>query len=272
MIIRVDEEYNIVSCIRVGGDKNNPNCYEVDADNIPSEIMDDMFSYKYINEEFVKKSDAESGHIAEAKKHKIQFLSDVCAQTIESGIQIGEDHYSLSYADQINLSKLATQAAMAPSLPIFYHADGQLCRQYTTEEILQISQIAVAWVTYHTTYFNFSKAYINSMSDFNTIAAFKYGMSLDDSTLEQQLETIIATTGISFIQEIPDPFDYDAILHPTRGQLEPPDIPVISDELFDEEFFYDEEVASLLEELPDNDDTIDEGDDSNEEDEPASDP
>lgn len=272
MIIRVDEEYNIVSCIRVGGNKDDPNCYEVDATDIPSEIMDDMFSYKYINEEFVKKSDADSTHITEAKKHKIQFLSDVCAQTIEAGIQIGNDHYSLSYADQINLSKLATQAAMAPSLPIFYHADGQLCRQYTAEEILQISQIAVAWVTYHTTYFNFSKAYINSLSDFNTIAAFKYGMSLNDPSLEQQLETIIATTGITFTEEISDPFDYDAILHPTRGQLEPPDEPVIPEDLFDEEFTYDDEVASIVEELLNNDDIISEGDDSNEEDETVSDP
>lgn len=214
MVIRVDEEYNIVEAASIGGDKDAPNCYEIN--DIPIDIVDDIFSYKYINGQFIKKSDTDSRHIATAKDVKIKFLSDTCASVIEAGIDIGDDHYSLTYADQINLSKLASQAVMSPQLPIFYHADGKLCRQYTPEEILYIAQVAVAWVTYHTTYYNFAKAYVKTMDNFETVRNFKYGMTLSED-LEEQLEAILETTHVTFTEIIDDPYDYDQILYPERG-------------------------------------------------------
>jgi hypothetical protein len=213
MIIRVDTDNNIIQVIEVGDHPGTPDCIAVDS--IPSDVADDIFSYKYIDGQFVRKPDTDDKHTATAKDVKIAFLSSTCKSLIERGIDINDEHYSLSYADQINLSKLATQAAMMPSLPIFYHADGKLCRQYTPEEILNISQIAVAWVTYHTTYNNFAKAYIKSLCDFTTIRNFKYGDRLSEE-LQKQLDEILETTHIIFGEIIVDPFDYDTILYPER--------------------------------------------------------
>lgn len=214
MIIRVDGDNNIIQMIEVGDHPGTPDCYAVDS--IPSDIADDIFSYKYINGQFIRKPDTDEKHTTTAKEVKIAFLSSTCKSLIESGIDVNDEHYSLSYADQINLSKLATQAVMLPSLPIFYHADGKLCRQYTSDEILNISQIAVAWVTYHTTYNNFAKAYINSLSDFTTIRNFKYGDRLSDE-LQEQLDVILETTHITFSEIIDDTFNYDTILYPERA-------------------------------------------------------
>ncbi len=214
MIIRVDVDYNIIQVIEVGDHPGTSDCYAVDS--IPPDIADDIFSYKYINGQFVRKPDTDDKHAAKAKEVKIVFLSATCKSLIESGIDVNDEHYSLSYADQINLSKLATQAVMLPSLPIFYHADGKLCRQYTPDEILYISQVAVAWVTYHTTYNNFAKAYIKSLNDFNTIRNFKYGDRLSDE-LQEQLDVILETTHITFSEIIDDPFNYDTILYPERN-------------------------------------------------------
>lgn len=214
MIIRVDTDNNIIQLIEVGDHPGTPDCYAVDS--IPSDVADDIFSYKYIDGQFVRKPDTDDKHAAKAKEVKIEFLSSTCKSLIERGIDINDEHYSLSYADQINLSKLATQAVMLPSLPIFYHADGKLCRQYTPEEILNISQIAVAWVTYHTTYNNFAKAYVKSLHDFTTIRNFKYGDRLSDE-LQRQLDEILETTHIIFGEIIVDPFDYDTILYPERN-------------------------------------------------------
>ena len=214
MVIRIDEEYNIVEAATVGGDKTAPNCYEIN--DIPPDIVDDIFSYKYINGQFIKKPDTDQKHVESAIAVKIQFLSNTCASVIESGIDIGNDHYSLTYADQINLSKLASQAVMTPQLPIFYHADGQLCRQYTPEEILYIAQMAVSWVTYHTTYYNFAKAYVKTLDNFETVRNFKYGMTLSED-LEEQLEAILETTHVTFTEIIDDPYDYDQILYPERS-------------------------------------------------------
>lgn len=213
MIIRVDDEFNIIQFITVGGNADNPDCYEVE--DVPYDIKRDIFSYKYINGQFIRRSDTDDKHIAEAQRVKCQFLNSTCASLIEGGIQIGDAHYSLSYADQINLSKLVSQATMYPEIPLFYHSDGQLCRQYTAEEILYIGQIAESWVIYHTTYCNFAKAYVNSLHDFATVRDFKYGGTLSDE-LQTQLNAILETTHITFEQLIDDPFNYDTILYPNR--------------------------------------------------------
>lgn len=219
MVIKLDNEYNIIEFCRVGGDPNAEGCCQVD--NIPPDIADDIFSYRYIEGRFVKRADADAEHIAEAKRIKLEFISSTCHSIIESGIQVGGDHYSLTTNDQMNLSKLATQAAMAPQLPIFYHADGKLCRQYTPEEILMISQLCVNWVTYHTTYNNFVKAYIKSLSDFEKITAFNYGSRIEDDELDRQMEAIIETTQVTFTNIIEDPFDYESIYHPQREESIP---------------------------------------------------
>jgi hypothetical protein len=214
MIIRVDSDNNIIQFITIGGDKNAPDCYEVN--DIPFDIMEDIFSYKYIDGQFVRKPDTDDKHVIEAKKIKRLFLNDTCASIIEGGITINDnDHYSLSYADQINLSKLVSQVTMYPEIPIFYHADGQLCRQYTPEEIINIGQIAEAWVIYHTTYCNYAKGYINSLHDFNTIRNFKYGDRLSEE-FQTPLDAILATTQIIFHDVIVDQFDYDTILRPNK--------------------------------------------------------
>lgn len=214
MIIRIDSDNNIIQYIKIGGNPDNPDCYEVS--DIPSDVAEDIFSYKYIDGQFIRRSDTDTKHVKEAKAWKSKFLNETCASIIESGVQIEDDHYSLTYADQINLSKLSMQATVSPTTPIFYHADGKLCRQYTTEEFMYIAQICVSWVTYHTTYTNFAKMYINSLHDFNQISNFKYGMRLSDE-LEVQLKEILDTTHIIFDRLIDDPFNYDEILYPNRN-------------------------------------------------------
>jgi len=214
VFININENYEITRLMTVGGDPDNPeNIY---VENIPYDIMSDIFSYKYINGQFVRKQDTDYKHANEAKQEKISFLSKTCRSVIESGIQYGDDHYSLTETDQINLSKLATQAMSFPQIPIFYHADGQLCRQYTPEEILTIAQLSVNWVTYHTTYNNFAKAYIKTLSSFEQICVFQYGDELSPD-LQEQMEAITSTTGVVYTDKIEDPYDYDRILHPEKS-------------------------------------------------------
>lgn len=214
MIIVVNDSDEITQLITVGSSPVDQVSYEVD--HIPQDIRSHLGDYKYINGQFVLKLDAEDEHINQAKTAKIEFLSATCQQIIESGVDFNGSHYSLTYADQINLSKLATTAAMAPNMPIFYHADGELCRQYSADEILQLSQIAVAWVSYHTTYFNYAKAFINSLNSFDEIALFKYGMKLDGE-FQIKMTEITAQFGVTFDQQIDDPLDYNLILYPSRG-------------------------------------------------------
>ena len=216
MKIIVNEKNEIVQVIRIGDVEPDVRYYEIDQ--IPQDIMNSIGDYRYIDGQFIRKETADAEHIREAKDAKIQFLSSTCHQLIENGIDFNGEHYSLTYTDQMNLSKLASVAMMTPQIPIFYHSDGNLCRQFTPEEILQLSQMAVAWISYHTTYFNFAKAYIESLSDFSEIALFKYGMSLDGD-LQTQMTAIISQFGIMFDREIDDPTNYDLIRYPSTNSF-----------------------------------------------------
>lgn len=211
MIIVVNDQNEIVQLIRVGSVSPDVKSYEINE--IPQDILNSIGDYKYIDGQFIRRENADTEHVSEAKAAKIQFLSSTCHQLIENGVDFNGAHYSLKSTDQMNLSKLASVAMMTPQVPIFYHADGNLCRQYTPEEIVQLSQLAVAWISYHTTYFNFAKAYIESLSDFSEIALFKYGMSLSGE-LQTQMNTIISQFGITFDQIIDDPTNYYLIQHP----------------------------------------------------------
>lgn len=211
MIIVVNQNDEIIQLITVGEPPEGERCYVVD--NIPVDIQSHIFDYKYKNRQFILKAGAEEQRLQEAKDAKIKFLSTTCQTVIESGIDFNGEHYSLKSTDQINLSKLESIAALRPTTPLFYHSDGNLCRRYTTEEILSLSQAAVAWITYHTTYFNYAKAYIDSLTTIDEVAYFKYGMTF---SIEYQVpfDAIVSQFGISFDQQIDDPTDYDRIRRP----------------------------------------------------------
>ena len=220
MIIEINDNHDIVSvstyCKTPYVDEYN---ILIDEKTVSPEVLCDIFSYRYIDGEFVRKPNVDDNHLSSAKAIKIEFLSETCKRMIHEGIDWNDEHYSLTDEDQINLSKLASQAVMYPQLPIFYHPDNGLCRQYTVEEILALSQMCVGWVTYHTTYFNFAKAFVNSLTDFDQVVSFDYGSTITDETLAEQMNVIIQTTGIDYHDTIHDLYNYDVIKNPTKSDF-----------------------------------------------------
>jgi hypothetical protein len=61
-----------------------------------------------------------------------------------------------------------------------YHADGEQTKFYSASDIHAIIDMASKHKTYHTTYYNSLKAYINSLSTIEEIAAITYGISIPD--------------------------------------------------------------------------------------------
>lgn len=114
---------------------------------------------------------------------KINEMSRACNQVIENGfdVEIGGEthHFSLTVQDQLNLITLSSMAAQGMD-QIPYHADGELCKFYTAAEINIIVNQATAWKTYHTTYYNALKAYINSLQTIEEIGAITYGTQLPE--------------------------------------------------------------------------------------------
>lgn len=122
---------------------------------------------------------ATDGTLEEVKKRSLERLSDVCQQVIFDGFDVtltgGEvKHFSLNVEDQLNLLSLsALLTTGAETIP--YHADGELCAYYSAADMTLIIAEATKFKTYHTSYYNSLKNWVESMSSIAEIGAVAYG-------------------------------------------------------------------------------------------------
>lgn len=207
MYIRTDDDHNILEVIIVGG-KPEKNGYEVDT--IDESILPDILSYKYIDGQFIKReTDIRLDKIDEIREIKINMMSSICQSVIENGIDVNGEHYSLTAHDQLNIMNLESQARINPNKPLPYHADGEMCRLYSAEEIIILAESAASWISYWSTYFNHLKAEIIKMTDIDEIISVKFGQSLSDVN-DASIKHILGDTSFT-IEPISDGFDYDGL-------------------------------------------------------------
>ena len=218
MYIQTDKDNNIIQLITVGCHPSE-NGYEI-PNNTSEDILKNIFSYKYIDGEFVFKDNTTNIKLQKVIQAKLQFLSKTCNEQIKKGIDYNGSHYSLnSNDDQINLIQLGFDAKVSIltgqplETPLMYHADGEECREYTAEEILGLSSLAKKYKTYHTTFFNTIKSQINNMTNIDDIIAINYDTSFLDETYLTKLTGIVGDlNSLGFTLEvIEDTTNYDII-------------------------------------------------------------
>lgn len=161
------------------------------------EIENNKTQEEIEEEEIEREINSSTDNITEAtldfiRQSKINEMSYACRQAIENGIDIiaqGKTrHFSLTTQDQLNLMSLNVMAQTQDIIP--YHADGEQCIYYTAEEIKQIVAAANAHKTWHTTYYNALKAYINSLETIEEISAITYGTPIPDEYKTEVLKVI----------------------------------------------------------------------------------
>lgn len=116
------------------------------------------------------------------KEAKVKEMKTECNKMITNGFDVElsdnqSHHFSLTVQDQLNLITSSQMVADgAETIP--YHADGELCKYYTSEDMEKIITKANAFKTYHVAYFNSLKTYIGSLRSMAKIAAITYGSSI----------------------------------------------------------------------------------------------
>ena len=113
-----------------------------------------------------------------AKSSKITEIKQACEDYIYAGTDVTykdgtSEHFTYNLADQSNISEMFT-AVMAGATEYPYHADGEICKIYTKEQIIAIYGTLSLFKTEATTYHNSLKAQINAMTDADVIAAVKF--------------------------------------------------------------------------------------------------
>jgi hypothetical protein len=142
----------------------------------------------------------------EAKQSKLTELSIACQNAIYAGVDAsdtkGTEHFSLTIEDQTNLSALADAVAQgAASVP--YHADGQLCREFATDEYNTVYTAAKAFITRQTTFCNHLNVWVRRCTTVDEVNAITYASALPDDLLANY-NTILGITTAATAQNTAD--------------------------------------------------------------------
>lgn len=132
--------------------------------------------------------------LKELQAHKLATVNTACNAATTAGCDVAltdgsVEHYSLSETDQINLSA-AVAAVQAGAAAYPYHADGELCKMYSADDIVLIGTAATGHKLYHTTYCNHLRAWIQRVETTEELEAIYYGAELPDD-LASNMNTIL---------------------------------------------------------------------------------
>ena len=133
------------------------------------------------------------------KNAKLNEISSICNKVITGGFDVslsdGETyHFSLTTQDQLNLTTLSAMVQNGET-EIQYHADGELCKFYSAEDIMTIISSATAFKTYQVTYHNALKLYVQSLNTIEEISNIVYGIDIPEDYQSDVLKAIMAKMG-----------------------------------------------------------------------------
>lgn len=139
---------------------------------------------------------AEAVTLEYIRKAKTAEMSAECRKTITGGFDIvlsdGESHhFSLTVQDQLNLITLSAMVE-AGETAIPYHADGELCQEFSAADITKIIGAATAFKMYHLTYYNALRGYIGRLDDIKEIGGVEYGMNIPEEYMTEALKKVQA--------------------------------------------------------------------------------
>ncbi len=131
------------------------------------------------------------------RQRKKREISQACENAIYSGVDVklsdgSTEHFSLTEHDQLNLFGKQVQLA-AGTTELEYHADGQPCRYYSTKDMQIITSMAMAFVSYHTTYCNAVNMWIAGCETADEIQQIYYGADVPEQYQSDVLKAYIAT-------------------------------------------------------------------------------
>ena len=156
-------------------------------------ISEGYYRYKYDNGNVIERSEDEinSDAFPDIISQKKTELSAECEKAIIAGVDVGDEHYSLTIEDQANI--LAWMAVAQTGKAVPYHSDGNPCVIYSAEDFLKVANAAVAFKTAQTTYCNLLMRQVEVMTDVDEVKAVKYGVTQLEGEYAEQYQIIMAS-------------------------------------------------------------------------------
>lgn len=136
--------------------------------------------------------------LEEVREAKVQEMNALQQAAIQSGVNVTltdgtVEHFTLTEHDQTSLVGLQSQvAAGEDNIPWHTSDEGEHCKFYSNADMGLIITQAMAWVTWHVTYFRDLRIYIRSLETKEEVAAVTYGVDLPEAYQSEPLKVMMA--------------------------------------------------------------------------------
>ena len=139
--------------------------------------------------------------LEEVKESKVAEMNAAQQSVIQMGIDVTltdgtVEHFTLTDHDQTSLIGLQTQVAQgSEQIPWHTSDETEHCKFYSNADMALITEAAMAYVTWHVTYFRDLRIYIRSLTTKDEVNAVVYGMDIPEEFQSEPLKAMIAAQG-----------------------------------------------------------------------------
>ena len=139
--------------------------------------------------------------LEEVIESKVVEMNAAQQSVIQMGINVTltdgtVEHFTLTDHDQTSLMGLQSQVAQgAEQIPWHTSDETEHCKFYINADMALITEAAMAYVTWHVTYFRDLRIYIRSLTTKDEVNAVVYGMDIPEEYQSEPLKAMIAQRG-----------------------------------------------------------------------------
>lgn len=134
----------------------------------------------------------------EVKEAKVAEMNKAQQDAIQSGVDVtlsdgSVEHFSLTDHDQTSLVGLQTQVASGEeNIPWHTSDETKHCKFYSNADMAKITATAMAFVTWHITYFRDLRIYIRSLESKEEVGRITYGAGIPEAYQSEPLKAMLA--------------------------------------------------------------------------------
>ena len=136
--------------------------------------------------------------LEEIQEAKVSEMNAVQQAVIQQGVNVtltdgSVEHFTLTDHDQTSLMGLQSQVESGEEqIPWHTSDESEHCKFYSNADMALITSAAMAWVTWHVTYFRDLRIYIRAMQEKEEVEAITYGIDIPEEYQSEPLKAMIA--------------------------------------------------------------------------------
>lgn len=152
----------------------------------------------YVEPEPIPEPEPIEPTLEEVKESKVGEMNETQQKVIAAGVDVTltdgtTEHFALEEHDQTSLVGLQSQvAAGEENIPWHTSNEAEHCKFYSNADMGRITTTAMAYVTWHVTYFRDLRIYIRSLESKEDVEKVTYGMNIPEAYQSEPLKAMLA--------------------------------------------------------------------------------